>query len=182
MRRGWRNRACSARRRGAAFQWLSGHWGDGARLFAGVGRWEPMGRSLNEKSSLSIRRNFIPMRTAQQQSKLHRLLCSVVPQKCSGPVWIKPSPHSWPCFEQEVELDMCWGPFQPAFSCGPVHDVSCYWVCFSYGESCLRNIPQIPALFSVPYLSKCLRFPCVLSLLSRQFHMKKQLFCSVMGD
>lgn len=91
MRRGWRNRACSARRRGAAFQWLSGHWGDGARLFAGVGRWEPIGRSLNEKSSLSIRRNFIPTRRAPQQSKFHRLLCSVVPQKCSRPVWIKPS-------------------------------------------------------------------------------------------
>lgn len=181
VRRGWRSRACSARRRGAAFQWLSGRWGDGARLFAEVGRWEPMGRSWNEKSSLGIRRNFIPTRIAQQQSKLHRLLCSLVPQKCSGPVWIQPSPHSWPCFGQEVELDEVLRSLPTCL----------LWTCawcqlllssFQLWESCLRNIPQIPALFSVPYLSNCLRFPCMLSLLARQFHMHKQLFYSMMED
>lgn len=72
------------------------------------------------KFRLDIRKNFFMMRAVKHWKRLLREVMQSpslavfkirLNKALSSLVWS----HSWCCFEQEVGLKTCWGPFQPEF-------------------------------------------------------------------
>lgn len=82
-------------------------------------------QTWNKRLRLNIRRNFFPMRTVGHWNRLLREVAQPLSWEGFKPQLDKTlrnliRSHSWPCFEQVVALEICWGPFQPECFCGPM--------------------------------------------------------------